>query len=211
MRTDAFIDLLAQDARGPRGLRTAVAWAAAGGAVVAMIVFLATIGVRPDVGPALHTLRFPFKFVVTFALAATGLRAALRLARPEARAGWSLAPLLVAPALIACAVAAELGGLPESRWLPSLIGHNAVFCTTLIPMLAVAPLAGLLLALRGGAPASPTLSGAVAGLAAGGIAATLYAAHCNDDSPLFVAFWYTLAVLGVSLVGTLVGRRVLAW
>ena len=31
---------------------------------------------------------------------------------------------------------------------------------------------------------------------AGGIAATLYAAHCTDDSPLFVATWYTIAIAG---------------
>ena len=44
----------------------------------------------------------------------------------------------------------------------------------------------------------PSLAGAVAGLAAGGVAATLYAAHCTDDSPLFVATWYTLAIAALA-------------
>jgi hypothetical protein len=53
------------------------------------------------------------------------------------------------------------------------------------------------------------LTGAVAGLIAGGIAATFYAAHCVDDSPLFVATWYTLALALVTLAGALAGRWVL--
>ena len=41
--------------------------------------------------------------------------------------------------------------------------------------------------------------------------ATLYAFHCFDDSPLFVATWYTLATLVVTAAGALVGRRLLRW
>ena len=63
----------------------------------------------------------------------------------------------------------------------------------LIPMLSVLPLAALLFALRQGAPSRPALTGAVAGLAATGIGATLYASHCMDDSPLFMAAWYVSA------------------
>jgi hypothetical protein len=35
-------------------------------------------------------------------------------------------------------------------------------------------------------------------LAASGIAATFYAAHCTDDSALFVMTWYSLATLIVT-------------
>jgi hypothetical protein len=46
---------------------------------------------------------------------------------------------------------------------------------------------------------------------ASGIAATLYASHCTDDSPLFVATWYSLAIGMVALVGYVIGSRVLRW
>jgi hypothetical protein len=42
-----------------------------------------------------------------------------------------------------------------------------------------------------------------------GLAATMYAAHCSDDSPLFVATWYTLATALVTAIGALAGSKLL--
>jgi hypothetical protein len=72
-------------------------------------------------------------------------------------------------------------------------------------------LASLLIALRHGAPANPGLTGAVAALASVGIAATLYASNCPDDSPLFVVTWYPLATAIVTAAGYFLGKRVLRW
>jgi hypothetical protein len=101
--------------------------------------------------------------------------------------------------------------LPENQWLPHLVGHKVRFCLTLIPLLSVGPLACLMVALRQGAPSNPGLAGAVAGLAASGIAATFYAANCTDDSPLFVMTWYPIAILVVTTAGFLIGRKLLKW
>jgi hypothetical protein len=78
-------------------------------------------------------------------------------------------------------------------------------------MLAMAPLGFILLALRHGAPADGHLAGAMAGLAAGSIGALFYATNCTDDSPLFVATWYSIAIGIVVLIGTLIGHKVLRW
>ncbi|TIM19365.1 MAG: DUF1109 family protein, partial [Mesorhizobium sp.] len=40
---------------------------------------------------------------------------------------------------------------------------------------------------------------------------TFYAAHCFDDSPLFVATWYTAAIAGLALLGALGGRFFIRW
>jgi hypothetical protein len=69
----------------------------------------------------------------------------------------------------------------------------------------------LLVALRAGAPQSPAMAGAVAGLLAGSLAALLYAIHCFDDSPLFVARWYLPAIAVVVLAGAAAGARALRW
>ena len=76
-------------------------------------------------------------------------------------------------------------------------------------VLALALLAAALIALRHGAPARPAVAGAFAGLLSAGLAATLYASHCTDDSPLFVATWYTLATALVTAIGALAGSKVL--
>jgi hypothetical protein len=91
------------------------------------------------------------------------------------------------------------------------VGTNSVVRLTLIPLMGMGPLAIFLLALRHGAPTRPALAGAVAGLLVGGIAATIYAAQCTDDSPLFVASWYTIDIAGLALVGALSASRFARW
>jgi hypothetical protein len=46
---------------------------------------------------------------------------------------------------------------------------------------------------------------------AGAISATYYATLCTDDSPLFVATWYTLAISGLAILGAMAGRLFLKW
>jgi hypothetical protein len=53
------------------------------------------------------------------------------------------------------------------------------------------------------------VAGAIAGLLSAGLAATLYASHCTDDSPLFVATWYSLATALVTAIGALAGSKFL--
>jgi hypothetical protein len=72
-------------------------------------------------------------------------------------------------------------------------------------------LAAVLYALRRGAPTHPAIAGAVGGLLSAGIAATLYASHCPDDSPLFLAAWYTIGIVLMTGIGALIGSRLLRW
>jgi hypothetical protein len=95
--------------------------------------------------------------------------------------------------------------------LTRLVGNNSKICMSGIPLISLPLLAAALIGLRHGAPTRPALAGAIAGLVSSGLAATLYAAHCTDDSPLFVATWYTLATALVSVVGALAGRKVLTF
>jgi hypothetical protein len=211
VKTDELIDLLAKDSPPPWPFRSVLAGAVAGGIAIAAIVFFAGIGFRPDISKALGSSRFLFKFVVTVSLASTAIGAALALGRPDGRFAPTGLMMATAPALLGFAVVLELLAVPQSQWLPRLVGVNARLCLTLIPLLAIGPLTCLLAALRQGAPSSPGLAGAVAGVAASGIAATFYAAHCTDDSPLFVMTWYLIAALIVTMAGYLIGNRVLRW
>ena len=135
----------------------------------------------------------------------------LAMAQPGADSGiWGWL-LVAASALAVGAIASELYVLPPELWMTNLVGKNAAFCLRTIPMLALGPLLCLLYVLRRGAPTHPGRTGAWAGLAAGAIGATWYAAHCPDDSPLFVAVWYSLGMLMMTLAGYVSGRHLLRW
>lgn len=212
MKTDELILALGADAR-PRGpsLTARLLLALAIGACVSLTIFMATVGPRPDFMPATHTMRFDLKFLDTLALLTPSFLLCLRMSRPEVTAGTMLAWLLAPVALLAIAVAVELATVPSDLWMRKLIGRNWYHCLSLVPLYALPPLAALILALRAGAPRYPGLTGALAGLAAAGVSATIYATNCNDDSPLFVATWYPLATAVVAGLGTLAGRRWLTW
>jgi hypothetical protein len=210
METNDLIRMLTADARRPLLSLPLVWWGAVGLAViVAALVFAALLGPRPDIGAAAETPRFLMKFVITIALTASAFGVARALLRPEE--SWRKAYLAVAPALVLVAVTIELLVAPPESWADRLVGTNSLVCLAFIPVIGLGPLLLLLLALRQGAPARPAAAGAVAGLLAGGIAATFYAAHCTDDSPLFVATWYTLAIALLTLIGAAGGHRLVRW
>lgn len=212
MDTNKLIETLATDIRKPVLSLAALWWmAAAFATLLAAVVFFVSLGPRPDIAEAAETPRFLLKFVVTTALAAAAFGAARALSRPGGDRGYALLPLMATPAVLLTAVAVELAVVPPELWWTRLVGTNSLVCLTFIPLMGAGPLAVFLAVLRYGAPTCPRLAGAMAGLLAGGIAATFYAAQCTDDSPLFVVTWYTIAIAALAGIGALVGGRILRW
>ncbi len=212
MRTSELIAALAADpVPEPIRLERRVPAAILIGLIGSLAIYALLMGPRPDIAEAARTLRFNLKFVDAFAFALPSLLLMLKLARPDAKpraiALWLLAPLI----LLAAGVVVELIVVPRDEWLSRLVGHHSMFCMRMIPTLAAPILAALIVALRAGAPLRPALTGALAGAASAGIAALIYASHCPDDLPLFVATWYPLATLICMGVGAIAGRRFLAW
>jgi len=210
METEQLIRTLAADnlhrAR-PVGLVLALALLAA--APVSMVMFLTELGVRPDVMTAMHNPFFDVKFVVTLALATSAIVVSLHLSRPEASLrGWAWL-LLIPAGILATAIASEMMMPQRLPMMTRLIGSNSRVCMTAIPLMSLPLLAAALIGLRHGAPTRPAVAGAIAGLLSAGLAATLYASHCTDDSPLFVTTWYTISTALVTAIGALVGPRVL--
>ncbi len=212
MRTEDLVGALVADgAVRPAPLGRGFALAVIAGAVTTCALFFATIGPRPDFMQAAQTVRFLLKFVEAVALASAALALVLRLVRPGAETRVGDLALIGAGALLASAVVVELLVVPASSWGVRLVGSNWYHCLMLVPAFSIPPFVGLMIAARHGAPTRPRLTGAVVGLAAAGIGAFFYAANCIDDSPLFVATWYTLATVIVAGLGAVVGGRVLRW
>ena len=181
------------------------------GFCVSALFFFTFLGLRPTFFASLDEPRFLFKFLFSATMAASGLVLAWRLSRPDGAPGLAGRTVFLAPVLVIVASLIEMAVVPSDQWATRMIGHNAVHCLTLIPFMSLAPMAGLFLALRHGAPSDPHRTGAAAALASAGLAALLYAANCPDDSPFFVAVWYMIASSIVVALGWFAGGRLLRW
>jgi hypothetical protein len=212
VKTGDLIRALAADSEvRPMPLGRALALALIPGVAIALGLHLAILGLRPHLLTLLGEPRLLFKLCLTFLLVALSGPLVLRLVRPGGGVRRAALMVAIVPALLAAAILAELLAVPAAEWGQRLVGTNAMFCLKTIPYLAAAPLVAVLLALRQGAPEHPALAGAAAGLFAGAIGAACYATNCPDDSPLFVAAWYTLAIGIVAAIGAAAGERLLRW
>jgi hypothetical protein len=210
METDQLIRTLAADnAHRARPVGFVLTLALVAAAPVSVAIFFAGLGVRPDVMTAMHNPFFDLKFAVTLALAISAIAVSLHLSRPEASLhGWAWL-LLIPAGILAAGISGEMMMPQRLPMMTRLVGSNSRVCMMAIPLMSLPLLAAALFGLRHGAPARPAVAGAVAGLLSAGLAATLYASHCTDDSPLFVATWYSIATAVVAAIGALAGSRVL--
>jgi hypothetical protein len=209
--TDDLIRSLADEAgtRRPRAafwlerrLVLAAVLALAIGAGLAILLFgsAASLATTVPSAPFLH------KIACALALAGGGFLIVRNLARPDG-SGRPLAAVLPGIALLALGGALDDSGLPVT----GQSGQSVPICVGAIVLLSLPALAIIVGVLRTGAPTRPTAAGSAAGLFAGAIGAAAYAVACKNDGGLFVAIWYSAAILIVTGLGAVIGRRALAW
>lgn len=212
MKTEDFIKALAADPIVERhAVGRALAFAVPLAVLAATLGFLGLEGVRqglatPEILPIVAR-----KLAFTFSLALCAGVLALRAARPRGADGWAIAALIVPLLVLAFFLGDEIARLGFVNWRARMMGQFSWICTAAICTMAAPLLAAFLWAQAKGAPDNPLRAGALAGAAATGIAASIYALHCTDDSALFMGLWYVLAGGLTSLVGALAARRALAW
>lgn len=210
MKTDDLIRALAVDTRPAAPTSALVLRGLVPALLTGLVLLLATLGPRADLGAVLHDPVSMMRFVLGLALGGLALRAMLQLARPGAGAAGLRAVAGVALVAAGLWLWAWLKTPPELR-LMALVGKTMVACLVTIPLLSILPVTALLYALRNAAPTRPRMAGLAAGLAGGGFAAAVYATHCTEDSPVFFVTWYGLAIVLVTLTSAAIGQRVLRW
>lgn len=213
MRTDDLIASLAADlSPTPRhAVERRVALGIGAGAAVTLALVLTTLGFRPDLAQALHGFTFWMKWAYTIAFGAIAMAATLHLTRPEARRVHWLWLLVVPIGLLACIAAFDLMHTPAADWQTMWLGDSWRVCAMRVVLFSVPIFAGLIWSFRRFAPTRLRLTGAVAGLASGGCAATLYALACPETAALFVLTWYSLGIGLATIGGALAGPRLLRW
>lgn len=213
IKTSELIDRLATDLKPePRNrLLCLIALGALGGAAVSGFVVGSLWGIRPDMAAALGTSPFWIKEFFVLGLTAIGFFAVLNLARPDGKAGRS-AFLAFALALGLGALAMlQLASMPMDLWKRLIMGNTSAVCPWLIMLLAIPVMFGLIWAMRRMAPTRLRVAGAMAGLTAGALSALIYSVSCDESAMPFVFIWYGGAIAAMSIVGALIGPRVLRW
>ncbi len=209
MKTEDLIQTLAVDTAPARPLATTLVMGLVPAVLIGLLAVGAVLGFRADAVAALVDPVPALRHVLTLALFAVALQLCLTLARPEGMVRlWPLA--MVALAALAV-VAWTYVSLPAGTRAMALFGKTMVPCLVTVPLISALPVASVMAMLRRGAVTRPTLAGALAGLAGGGIGAAIYALHCTEDSPLFYVTWYGLGILAVSALSALIGSRLLRW
>lgn len=213
MRTETLIDVLARQA-GParsRGAGRAFALALAVGTPLAFALLLLWLGLNPELAAYTRLPMFWVKLAFGLTMGGAGLWLALRLSRPGVRAGVARFTPLAPPALLWLLAAFALAAAAPGERVDLVLGSSWRVCPSNIASLSVPFLVGALLALRTMAPTRPAFAGAAAGLFAGGFGAAVYALHCPELAPPFLALWYVLGVAICVGAGALVGSRILRW
>lgn len=213
MKTDELVNLLAGgEVAVPRhGVARRFIVGVGAGSAATVWLMRSALGFNPELAAAAQMPMFWVKCLFAASLVLAGAVTTARLSRPGVRLG--AAPAAIAGPLLAMwllALVTLLSAPPEAR-VDLVLGATWTVCPWLIAMLALPVFAGTLWCMAGLAPTRPRLAGAASGLLAGAIATLVYCLHCPEMAAPFLAVWYVLGMAVPSVLGALIGPRLLRW
>lgn len=174
-------------------------------------LLVAIYGVRSDMSEMLATPWFWLKLAFPLSVMVTALFITGRLARPGTSAVFGWLALAVPLCAVWLAAAGFLMAAPPGLRLGLVLGNTWHVCTVNIVLLSVPTFIAIFWAMRGLAPTRLVLAGAGAGLLAGAQAALVYTLYCVEMAPPFWGVWYVLGMLVPTVVGGMLGPRLLRW
>ena len=216
MNTDRLVDLLSANLEpvGRVQFGKTLLLAMVTGGTAAFLLMVATVGPRTDLDSTAHLGWTAVKLLFALSVIGTAAPVLLTSMRPglerDTRTALIFLPFFAA---LAAALALLLFVTPQT-WSAMLRGATSgspARCLVCIIVFAALPFAALIWALRHGAPTRLRLSGAIAGVAAGGMGAAAYALNCTSDTIPFIAFCYGAAIALCAFVGAQLGPRLLRW
>lgn len=215
MRMEDLVVRLSQEEPRPKRWAPAMALTIAALATSVIVVVFSALWLAPraDLVTALtandHTVLW--KFVFAFGVVVTALPLVRDLTTPGRTAGIASLIALLPFAIVAVLGLRELVMLPRTELRQLLTHASWGACLWQVPLLSIPAFAIFVVLARRLAPTNLRRAGAYIGVMAGGIGAVGYALHCGDDSMLFVATAYTLAIGEMAFLGALLGPRLLRW
>lgn len=212
MKTNDLIALLATDTLQPqKPVRQQLLRQLVLGAVACSVLLVVLFGLNPHMDEMATHPAFLTKMLWLVALMGFSLYGLFRLARPGVEAGhnlWGIGLSLLAMFSLGLLQFLQTdSGDQTAQWM----GGSWQVCSVSITALSLPVLGALLWALRQLAPTRPMLTGAVAGVLAGSLAASIYSLHCTETSLTFFAVWYVAGTALATALGALMGARWLRW
>ena len=213
MKTNDLIAMLATEASATPTVSPLrrCAKATAAGVAISLALVLTLWGLNPELNALAHTQAFWVKVVWLLLTCTFAVPVVMHLARPGVAAGrgvWGIAAALVGMAMLALA---QVATVDADTGKQLMLGDSWQVCSASIAALSVPLLAALLWMLRGMAPTRPALAGASAGLMAGAMSGLVYSLHCPETAYAFLAVWYVAGMVVMTVVGALLGSRLLRW
>ncbi|WP_114390273.1 NrsF family protein [Notoacmeibacter marinus] len=212
MKTSQLIDQLSAEASTHPPKRP-LSWPVALGLAVAVgaVLMFALFDVRADLPDVAMYYGFLLKPIVAALLAIPAIRLIMDVSEPTGEPTRHLPWLAVGFVVLSIGIALEMMIVSPANWSARLMGDNPAACAASVFLIALPILSMVIFAIRQRATVRPVMAGALAGLFGGAVSTFLYAAHCPDDSPFFLAIWYGIAILALIGTGALAGRLFLRW
>lgn len=179
---------------------------------LAVVLMLATLGLRADLAQAVALPMFWLKLAFPATLALAALATAWRLGHPGMAVNRATIIALALPVLVVWALALTVWQqAPAAERMALLWGATWRECMINIAWLSAPIFIATFWAARRLAPTRLRLAGAACGAFAGAAAATVYALHCDEMQAPFLAVWYLLGMLLPVVMGAAIGPRWLRW
>ena len=213
MQTDKLIQLLVSDSLrdSEAKFKNRLLLAIGIGGGIAFLMMINLLEVRPNLMFEATLPNFWLKVCFALSLLGVGLYEATQSAvpgKPKSNFYWKLAlPIL----LIWVIGYWTLTSPSSSTTLEAIKGSSWQVCSLLIAFLSTPIFILIFWALKDMAPMRPRLTGFMAGLFSGGLAASIYSLHCPELSPVFVGIWYLMGMMIPAITGAILGRKILGW
>lgn len=215
MKTDELIDIIAKDQiiQTPRPLWQYFGFGAL--ILIAYTVFLffsSGMGIRANYPEVLWALPVLFKQILPLFLLIALYSAIKALRFPESRWHRSYAlPIAIYFAFMLVLFISAWLDTPADVRKALIMGSSRLKCLITIPIYAWVVMGFLFVGLRQFAPTKRTELAVLTAFVATALAIVIYAMGCIEDSPLFYAIWYNLALAISVLIGAILGYYWLKW
>jgi hypothetical protein len=212
--TDPLIEKMVNDLKSVKPLHNRKLWLhTALCFLIVMIMILGGIGIRYDYMSAIKEGAMFWKPAIFFLIWLSSALLILDISRPNGSYKIiHLFPLLGALLILLWQIFIQSNQSSLYQSLSYLNDDTAFFC------LSIVFICGLIVMtiswkkwLKHTASPHPATLGALAGLNAASIAATVYALHCDRDAIFFVILYYFIPILCLTLIGFRLGKKNLNW